>query len=255
MLRTNRMRELLAENRPLLGGHAFIPDATYVEFLGLAGFDWVFIDAEHGGVSVTKCYELVRAADAVGMASFVRLPSRDVEQFSAYMDTGVHALKVPHLRSVQDALDLRDALRFPPHGTRGISGMTRANNYGLGAPSKEYLLDRQQTIVISAMIEDAGTVEQLPQIIETGAIEIYSIGRSDLSASLGHTGEPEHPAVAEVYERAVATLRAAGQIFTATCTTAEAAQKAFAAGARLVSIQTPRVIGQFLKDFTAACKA
>jgi 2-keto-3-deoxy-L-rhamnonate aldolase RhmA len=248
------MRDLLREDRPLIGGHAIFSDPAYVEFLAYCGFDWIFIDGEHLGTSVQGCYDLVRAADAVGMASVVRVSTKNVHSHIAFAETGVNALMIPHLITAEDAVDLKASLRFPPMGKRGIAGNTRTSNYGLGHTAREYLEDVDTAIMAAAMIEEESAVHNLPAIIATGDVELYSIGTSDLAGSMGLSGQTTHPRVTEAYELAVKTLADAKQIFSAPAATPEAAQKAIAAGARLILASTPQIIGNRLTEFAAACR-
>jgi 2-keto-3-deoxy-L-rhamnonate aldolase RhmA len=248
------MRELLQEGRPLIGGHAMFADPAYVEFLGYCDFDWIFIDGEHLGTSVQGCYELVRAADAVGMASVVRVPTSDAHPHIGFAETGVNALMIPHLVTAQDAVDLKSSLRFPPLGTRGISGNTRTANYGLGHTAREYLEDLDSAIMTAAMIEEEAAVRNLPEIIATGGVELYSIGTSDLAGSMGLSGQTNDPRVVEMYELAVKTLADADQVFSCPAATPEAAQSAIAKGARLILASTPQIIGARLSSFAAACR-
>jgi 2-keto-3-deoxy-L-rhamnonate aldolase RhmA len=253
-LRQNRLRELLEQDRPLIGGHAMFADPAYVEFLGLSGFDWIFIDGEHFGVSVETCYQLVRAADAVGMASIVRIPQRDVQPHLGFAETGVNALMVPHLTTPEDAERLRSGLRFPPVGRRGTSGNTRAAGYGLGHTAAEYLQDGQHAIMVAAMIEDEVAVDNLETIVATGAVELYNIGLSDLAGSMGLPGQTTHPRVSAAYERAVATLSKHEQTFIWPAATAEVARSAITAGARMILASVPKIIGECLTGFAHAAR-
>jgi 2-keto-3-deoxy-L-rhamnonate aldolase RhmA len=248
------MRDLLKDGRPLIGGHAMFSDPAYVEFLGYCGFDWIFIDGEHLGTSVQGCYDLVRAADAVGMASVVRVATSHVHPHIGFAETGVNALMIPHLVTADDAVDLKASLRFPPAGKRGISGNTRAANYGLGHTAREYLEDTDSAIMTAAMIEEEAAVHNLPEIIKTGCVELYSIGTSDLAGSMGLPGQTSDPRVVEMYDLAVSTLANADQIFSCPAATPEAARSAIAKGARLILASTPQIISNRLSEFAAASR-
>src|SRR5438552_129787 len=112
----NRLRQLLAEDRPLLGTFVNFPDPALVEFSGMAGFDWVMLDGEHEGTGIERCYELVRAANTVGLASVVRVPANRAEIVLAYAETGVDAILCPHVDSRSTAEAFVQSLHYWPRG-------------------------------------------------------------------------------------------------------------------------------------------
>ena len=94
-MREDRFAKLLASKRTLLGAHIPFPSPDMVEFCGLAGFDWVFIDAEHGVIGVETSQQLVRAADAVGMASLVQGPGAAPSVVLGYVESGASVIAGP----------------------------------------------------------------------------------------------------------------------------------------------------------------
>lgn len=124
-----------------------------VEFLAAAGFDYVVVDGEHAGVGIERCRELVRAVDAFGMATLVRVPAADPARVVAYLDNGVQGLVLAHCSDASDAEALVQAVKYPPRGARGAASGSRAPvlaralgiwwvshdspwSSGLGAPEK-----------------------------------------------------------------------------------------------------------------------
>ena len=213
-MRANALRKLLSQGRPAIGVMADLAAPRVVEFYGIMGFDWVLIDAEHDGASVDACYDFVRAADAVGIASVVRLPVNRPEVVLSYAETGVSGIMAPHVRSAADAEAFVSAMRFPPRGTRGIAGVTRASNYGLTSDPKSYFLSPESQPVAFALLEDAEAYEpdELERIAAVDGVDVICLGTGDLAASLGLTGEKDHPEVVRRAEMAVAAARRHGKV-------------------------------------------
>jgi 4-hydroxy-2-oxoheptanedioate aldolase len=235
-VRRNRLRELLLEDRPLVGVFVSIPSAALVEYCGLIGFDWICLDAEHGGITPETCYELVRAADAVGLASVVQAPSKRPDVLLGYAETGASAIIGPHVTSAEEARSLVSALRFPPAGSRGVSAGSRAANYGITQTATDYLTDTTNTPIVAALLEDVEAYEHLGEILAEPGIEMFSLGHGDLAASMGHPGLTRHPDVVARIEQAAAVLREHGKAFEMPTSDGASARHAIALGARFVQV-------------------
>ena len=58
----NPLKEKMQQQVPVSGCMVQACVPSIVEICGLVGFDFVFLDAEHGAISPKDCEELVRAA-------------------------------------------------------------------------------------------------------------------------------------------------------------------------------------------------
>src|SRR4030081_3700432 len=138
---TNSLRETLALGRPVIGPILQeIPNSPeLVEFLVAAGFDYVIIDGEHGGVSTEVCRDLVRAAESMGGCALARVPNADTARILAFLDQGVQGIVLAHCRGVVDAEALVRAVKYPPRGVRGAASGSRAARYGHGGSTREHV--------------------------------------------------------------------------------------------------------------------
>jgi 2-keto-3-deoxy-L-rhamnonate aldolase RhmA len=233
-MRINRLRERLNKPGPLMGVMADVASPRLIEMYGLLGFDWVLIDAEHDGVGIETCYAYAMAAEAAGIASLVRVPENRPEVILAYADTGVSGIIAPHVRSGADAERLVSAVRFPPHGHRGIAGSSRAANYGATQAPKEYFAAVHSQPVICALMEDGEAYDNAEAIIGHPGIEVVCLGTGDLAGSLGHPGEKGHPEVIERVLKASALARRHGKILNAAAGDAASLADAAKWGVRMV---------------------
>ncbi len=138
-MRPNRLRSTISAGHPVIGPILQeIPDSPdLVEFFGAAGFDFVVIDAEHGGVDIATARDLARAADAVGMTPLARVPTVNDGQILALLDSGIQGIVLAHCNTAQDAEALVRATKYPPRGVRGAATGSRAALYGYGPSAHE----------------------------------------------------------------------------------------------------------------------
>src|ERR1700720_1581498 len=102
-MKPNRMKETFARGGTALGCSMMLPSPQVVERLGLAGFDWVLIDCEHGSVGLADVELMAMACDAVGITPIARPKSNSASDIQSVMDRGVMGVQVPHINTADDA--------------------------------------------------------------------------------------------------------------------------------------------------------
>ena len=210
-MRQNTAKAKLKAGEAIIGPIVGFTSPQLVEVAGRAGFDFVFIDCEHGAIGLDECENMVRAADVVGLSTIVRVPENNPQQILRYLDLGAHGVQVPHVTTRDDALRAVDASKYAPQGSRGMGG-GRAADYGLGAlTGEDFLAFANQHTWVSAMIEDREGIRNLDQILSVEGLDIIAIGPNDLAASLGFAGQVSHPEVQRTIDEIVAQGRAAGK--------------------------------------------
>ena len=201
-IRTNPMKRKLQDGATVFGVGARLPEPGIVEVLGYAGLDYVRIDGEHGSISWTAMERMILAAYAVGITPIVRIHENNAAMIMRALDLGAMGILVPHCRSAEDAQQIVDGALYPPQGKRGV-GPGRSIKYG-AVSTEDYYAGINDEIVVAAMIEDAEAIENIDEIVEIEGIDVLSIGKSDLAASLGVTGQTSHPKVIEASEKVLA---------------------------------------------------
>jgi 2-dehydro-3-deoxyglucarate aldolase len=177
-----------------------IPHPSVAEIMGQAGYEWVAVDLEHGSVSVAQLPDLFRALELGGTLPLARVSEGAAKEVKQALDAGAGGIIVPMIENAPQLIAVRDACRWPPAGRRGV-GFSRANLFGKHFGSYR---EEAQAPLIVAMIEHAKAVESLPEIVSVAGLDALLVGPYDLSASLGHTGEFDHP----VFKTAMARIRA-----------------------------------------------
>jgi 2-keto-3-deoxy-L-rhamnonate aldolase RhmA len=245
------MRALLASGRLIRAITVDFPTPALVEFCGLLGFDLVRLDGEHQPIGVETCYDLVRAADAVGVATRVRVPANRPELLLSYAESGVDVVDVPHVRTVADAEALVAGLRMPPAGTRGVNAYSRAANYGLTQQASEYYGAWSHHTMPLALLEDVEAFENIDGIAAVDGLELYSIGPSDLSASLGVPGDFEDPRVQDYLTKAVEAIKRNGKTLVASSGTPRQQQWLRENGSRITMASVRVLLGQAAGELLA----
>jgi 2-keto-3-deoxy-L-rhamnonate aldolase RhmA len=173
-----------AAARGLIGTWVKIPALATVELLGHAGFDFVVIDMEHAPHALDRAYELIFAAQAVGMAALVRLPDHSGSTIQPLLDGGADGLLVPRVTGLEVAAALTRRMVFSPNGERGLGFTSRAGKWGLGSMS-DYLARGDAQCLRMIQLEDWATLEDAADFAALEHVNGIFIGHGDLFLSSG----------------------------------------------------------------------
>ena len=241
----------LSERRPLLGVLISLPSPEIAEIYAQAGFDWLFLDWEHGLHDILGLQHIVMAVGR-SCPCVIRVPDNDPVWIAKALDTGAAGLIIPHVNSPADAARAVAAAKYPPLGARSI-GVARAQDFGLGV-RVSLERDNRDTVLI-AQAEHIEAVRQIEAILETPGIDAAFIGPFDLSGSLNKPGRLEDSDVLRAINRirtACAERQVPVGIFTADL---EAAAAYKAAGYRLLCVGTDALhLGQNARAIAASLK-
>jgi 4-hydroxy-2-oxoheptanedioate aldolase len=209
-MRKNKTKAKIRSGGVALGCFVNIPAPEVVELCGLVGFDFVIIDAEHGAASYDAVRHMIRAAETVDITPIVRTPMNVAQVILRYLDAGALGVQIPQVLTKQDAELSVQAVKYYPIGRRGLAA-ARAANYGVTGSVPEYCQQANEETMIVFHIESAQAVENLPEILQTPEIDVFFVGPSDLSQSMGLPGQTTHPDVQAMVARAIKEIRAAGR--------------------------------------------
>lgn len=238
----NAFKARLKAGETQLGLWMSIPSPVTAEALSLLGFDWLMFDSEHAAVEIASMQPLFQAA-AAGRSAIVARPAwNDKVLIKKMLDIGAQTLLLPFVQSAAEAEAAVRATRFPPEGIRGVAGATRASRFGL-APG--YLKGANDQICTLVQIETAEALDRIEEIAAVDGVDGLFIGPSDLSASLGHLGNPGAEPVQAALRTAAERILAAGSVPGILATSAEAAAGYLALGYRFVAVSSD--IGVLMK--------
>lgn len=183
-----------------------LPTASTAEILADVGFDWLFIDAEHGPLGIP---EILGILQAVGhrVACVVRVASCDEAAIKRVLDLGAAGVIVPQVNTSQQAADVIRFARYAPAGSRGV-GLARAHGYGFRFA--EYVASANDSVAVIVQAEHKTAVENIHAIVAVEGIDAVLLGPYDLSASYGRMGQVADPEIVAAIDRVTTICQAAG---------------------------------------------
>lgn len=198
-------RSRLAGGETLLAPMVTLTSASTAEILADVGFDWLFLDAEHGPFE-TRDLQAVLQTVGDRLPCLVRVPSADEVWIKRSLDLGAAGIIAPQVNTAEQARAIVSFARYSPEGTRGV-GLARAHGYGLRF--QEYVETANRDVVVVVQAEHADAVNNIEEIAAVPGIDAVLIGPYDLSASLGKMGQVDDPAVTGAIDRVTETCRSA----------------------------------------------
>lgn len=199
----NRLRQKLNRGEIAFGAAIQLDSPWLVEMCGLAGFDYVLLDGEHG-FAAYQMPQLIVAANACGITPIVRVPNHDRGFILPALDAGAGGVHVPMVNNAAQARALVREMKYEPLGERGFSLATRASGYGL-LNRDEHVKRANEDALCVVTLETAEAVASAAEIAGIPGIDLIFIGRDDLTESLGaeDRGAPEvREAIRQAVERA-----------------------------------------------------
>ena len=204
----NRFRQRLRSGETLIGCWLSLGSPITTEVVGVAGFDWLLLDAEHAPNDVLSLIPQLMALKDSASAPVVRPPWNDTVVIKRLLDAGCHNFLIPFVETSEQARAAVAATRYPPAGVRGVSVSQRSNRYG-AVP--DYFATINEQIAVVVQIESRAGVAAAAQIAAVDGIDALFIGPSDLAAAYGHLGNAAHAEVQAAIAAVHAAARAAGK--------------------------------------------
>lgn len=251
-----RIKDKLSRNDLCIGTHVKWNDNTITESFAMGGFEYIWIDGEHGPLSLQDIQNHIRAAQANGAAAFCRIPWNDPVRVKPILEMAPDAIVFPFVKTAEEARLAVASCRYPPAGIRGFAP-GRASRNGF-MPLDEYF-ESAKDIWVVAQIEHIDAVNNIDSILEVEGVDAFIVGMSDLSASMGIICQLDNPELLKTLDLLAEKFVKAKKPFgTATGFNPTILKAWIARGARLISIggeeeflsrQTRFVLGEMASFF------
>lgn len=202
----NKIRKKLKENEVSIGSWMQFNSPDVAEIMGQAGYDWIAVDLEHGSISHSNLPNIFRAIELGSTLPIARIAEGTLSNCKQALDAGAGGVIAPMIMEAEQLEKVINWCCWPPKGIRGV-GYSRANLYGKHFDS--YKKEARIPLVI-AQIEHIKAVDNLESILGVDGLDAIIIGPYDLSASMGLTGELEHPDVIQACKRVIVTSKRMG---------------------------------------------
>lgn len=210
LVENRALRKLHAGQLALGFGLHHLRTIAAPQLAAAAGFDWLFIDTEHGAFSVQEATQICLAALPSGITPIVRVCADAIDEATRALDNGAMGIVVPHVNTAKQARRIAKAFRYPPLGHRSWGGPPAIYGYQAPAPAEAQVAINGE-ILVCAMIETPEAVENAAAIAQVSGIDALMIGTSDLSAEMGIAGQVGHAKVQKAYAEVAAACRAEGK--------------------------------------------
>ena len=231
------LKQSLTEHRIVrVFGLGQLCEPKLIEMIGHAGgYDAVWLDQEHGGLTIEQIEHATRAARSVGLDSFVRLNATDYATVMRPLEAGAGGIMASMVHSAAQAEEIIRWAKFFPRGVRGINGSGVDARYGTMS-MKDYLPKANAETFIAIQIEHIDAVNDLDALAALPDIDVLFVGPADLSSSMGHPGEWEHPKVWQALEKVSAAAKKHGVAWAILPPSPDYARRCVALGCRMLGI-------------------
>lgn len=203
----NRVKESLSAGKPTIGVICQLPSAPVITLLSQAGFDWLWLDMEHGAVNIETVQLMVQATTGTPTVPLVRIPWNHHWLAKPVLDTGAMGIITPFVNTKEEAAAAVAGLRYPPEGVRGFLPTFAALRWGL--PVTDYLKVANKEILAVMLIEHYQAVDHIDEILSVPGVDVVFVGMFDLSGSMGLLGQTGHPRVEEAAQKVLAAAKKA----------------------------------------------
>ena len=207
----NPARERLAKGELSLGiGLRQARTVDIAAAMASAGFDWLFIDLEHGAMPLDTAVQISVAALGAGITPLVRVPSGQYSLATRALDGGALGIVMPHVDTAEEARRVVDHLKYPPLGHRSVAGgMPYFGFRPVPMADATRVMNAEALVVV--MLETPRAIANADSIAAVEGVDVLLVGTNDLVMEMGFPGEVGHAEVARAYEQVIAACRKHGK--------------------------------------------
>ena len=228
----NPLRARLAAGQPGVGLLVSMPSVHAVQVLAAAGFDWLFLDMEHGPIGIETVHAMIAATNGTRTAPIVRVPWNVHWLAKPVLDAGAMGIIFPMIRSAAEAEEAVRSVRYPPAGQRGFGPFYAPFRFGV--TMQTYADPADEEILCILLIEHRDAIEDIEQIIKVPGVDACLIAPFDLAMSYGYRDGPDHEEVHAAIARAEQAILSSPIHLGGLALTADVANRMIGRGYRLI---------------------
>jgi 2-keto-3-deoxy-L-rhamnonate aldolase RhmA len=201
----NPVKKLLRTGGPVIGGTITVASVETASQMANMGFDFLWIEMEHSPITLETARDMILATRGLKAVPVIRVPVNELWTAKRALDVGALGVIFPFTSNADLARQAVAACKYGPAGRRGSGpGLASVRWH---APGEGYHKFADRNVLVILMIENREGVENIEEIASVPGIDLLYIGTSDLSYSLGHGGQLDHPVVREAIEKIVTTAQ------------------------------------------------
>ena len=233
MASINPLKKRLDAGKPGAGVLITMPSVNMAQILAGAGFDYLFIDLEHGSIYAASVHHLITATAGTDCAPLVRIPTPDLALCKPALDAGAMGLIFPMICTREQAEATVQCINYPPQGIRGWGPFYAPTRWGLKTPL-EYFEAANRELLNIILIEHIDAIDNIEAILSVPGIHVANIAPMDLAVSMGFPGQRDHPEVLKAIERAEKAILASPVVLGGMSLSAAEANAKIARGYRVL---------------------
>jgi len=200
-MRPNAVKQALKDGKTVLGtSYGQLRDPEIARILKAAGFDYAYLDGEHGGFNIETIQDVCRTASLCGLTVFTRVADIQYELIARALDCGSDGIIFPRVESPDLLEKAVSWCKFPPAGIRGF-GLTVMQSSYEPVTIPQMIAHRNENGMIILQIETLKALEAREELLSIPGLDVVMVGPVDLSISLGIPGEFEHPKFIEAIDQ------------------------------------------------------
>lgn len=205
----NHFKQALKEKRTQIGFWQALANPYTVEISAGVGYDWLLIDGEHAPNDIPLMVSQLMAMKGSRSHAVIRPPIGETWIIKQLLDIGAQSLLVPMVHSREQAEAMVQAVRYPPHGVRGVgAAIARASDFNR---IEDYVQTANDEICLLLQVESRAGLAALDEIASTEGVDGVFIGPADLAADMGYLGNPGAPEVQDAVEKAIMKIQSHGK--------------------------------------------
>lgn len=258
----NTFKAALKDGRAQIGLWVALANAYTAEICAGAGFDWLLLDAEHAPNDIQTLVAQLQGVSRYPVHPIVRPPIGEAWMIKQILDIGAQTILVPMIETKEQAEAMVRAVRYPPHGIRGVgASLARASGFNR---IPDYLQTANDEVCLLLQIESRAGLANLDAITSTEGVDGVFVGPADLAADMGFLGRPGAPEVQAAVEDALTRIKGHGKAAGILTADQELAKRYLELGATFVGIgsdvgllvnSTTRLISDFKSNVAAPAAA
>ena len=203
---TSSLKAKIQQGKRIGGAWMMTVNPAYAELASLIGLDFVVIDMEHGAIALADLPGILRGFSRETSA-IVRVPSADPSLIARVLDRGAHGVMVPRVESVETAIEVSRAAKYPPQGDRGLAlPALRASSYGT---NPDYRRNANADTLMIIQLESANAMNLALDIGGLPEVDLVFVGPTDLSANMSLEGDGNFSALNQIIDGVVAKCKVA----------------------------------------------
>lgn len=247
----NQFKQRLHAGERQIGLWLSLADPYAAELIAGAGFDWLVIDGEHAPNDLRSTLAQLQALSTHTVSAVCRPPVGESWMIKQLLDIGCQTILVPMVETAEQAKDLVRAVKYPPHGIRGVgAGLARASRFNA---IPDYLVTADEQTCLLVQLETLAGLDQLEAIAAVDGVDGIFIGPADLAADMGYLGRPGHAEVQARVEDAITRIVATGKAAGILTSDQQLARRYLELGARFVAVGSDiGLIGTAARHLAAA---